>query len=265
MARALLLRITRYPLLPATSAPRPAPRLAPQLLARHAPTPLRSLSSSASISSDGPSAGRKREEVKDSNVSKEIADYLGMSDDELMEQCEMGTFKASGPGGQHRNKRESAVRLRHRPTGIIAQAVEDRSQHMNRASALARLRTLIALKVTLSDSHLFNHVISNYISVRRSINLEEYTPPVELLQILPLKSTVRGKGVGPQIGPKNPKFSPGMQALLDLLYAVEGSVSDAAKILGLSTGALSRLILSDDSLRTAANELRASKGLKPLR
>ncbi|KAK3162677.1 hypothetical protein QOZ80_1BG0092310 [Eleusine coracana subsp. coracana] len=247
MARALLLRITRYPLLPATSAPRPAPRLAPQLLARHAPTPLRSLSSSASISSDGPSAGRKREEVKDSNVSKEIADYLGMSDDELMEQCEMGTFKASGPGGQHRNKRESAVRLRHRPTGIIAQAVEDRSQHMNRASALARLRTLIALKV------------------RRSINLEEYTPPVELLQILPLKSTVRGKGVGPQIGLKNPKFSPGMQALLDLLYAVEGSVSDAAKILGLSTGALSRLILSDDSLRTAANELRASKGLKPLR
>ncbi|ONM59801.1 Class I peptide chain release factor, partial [Zea mays] len=50
-----------------------------------------------------------------------------------------------------------------------------------------------------------------------------------------------------------------MQALLDLLFAVEGSVSDATKILGLSTGALSRLILSDDSLRTAANELRASK------
>ncbi|KAF0917710.1 hypothetical protein E2562_021210 [Oryza meyeriana var. granulata] len=73
-------------------------------------------------------------------------DYLGMSDDELMGQCEMGTFKASGPGGQHRNKRESAVRLRHRPTGIIAQAVEDRSQHKNRASALSRLRTLIALK-----------------------------------------------------------------------------------------------------------------------
>ncbi|GJM92344.1 hypothetical protein PR202_ga08810 [Eleusine coracana subsp. coracana] len=204
MARALLFRITRYPLLPVTSTPRPAPRLAPQLLARYAPSPLRALSSSVSTSSDGPSASRKREEAEDGNVSKEIADYLGMSDDELMEQCEMGTFKASGPGGQHRNKRESAVRLRHRPTGIIAQAVEDRSQHMNRASALARLRTLIALK---------------------------------------------GKCAVLQ----------GMQALLDLLYAVEGSVSDAAKILGLSTGALSRLILSDDSLRTAANELRASK------
>ncbi|KAK8342824.1 hypothetical protein V6Z11_A08G267300 [Gossypium hirsutum] len=44
------------------------------------------------------------------------------------------------------NNNKSAVRLKHLPTGIIAQAVEDRSQHMNRASALARLRTLIALK-----------------------------------------------------------------------------------------------------------------------
>ncbi|KAL1088743.1 hypothetical protein V6Z11_D08G271500 [Gossypium hirsutum] len=72
--------------------------------------------------------------------------YLTLKDEELMRQCELNTFKASGPGGQHRNKRESAVRLKHLPTGIIARAVEDRSQHMNRASALARLRTLIALK-----------------------------------------------------------------------------------------------------------------------
>ncbi|CAO2195508.1 unnamed protein product [Urochloa humidicola] len=256
MARALLLRVARYPPFPTTS---PAlsqshPRLLP--LRRHAPSPLRFVpfslsSSSVSTSSDAPSdggGGRKGEGEEDSaETGSGDPDYLGMSDEDLMEQCEMGTFKASGPGGQHRNKRESAVRLKHRPTGIIAQAVEDRSQHKNRASALSRLRTLIALKV------------------RRPINLEDYTPPVELLQILPLKSTIRGKDVGSQIGPNNSKFSPGMQALLDLLYAVEGSVSDAAKILGLSTGALSRLILSDDSLRTAANELRASKGQKPLR
>ncbi|PPR85650.1 hypothetical protein GOBAR_AA35044 [Gossypium barbadense] len=140
--------------------------------------------------------------------------YLTLKDEELMRQCELNTFKASGPGGQHRNKRESAVRLKHLPTGIIAQAVEDRSQHMNRASALARLRTLIALKV------------------RNPVSLESYSPPPELLQILPRNSTHRRSDSGPQIGPNNPKFILGMQALLDLIFAVDGSISDAAKLLG---------------------------------
>uniref|UniRef100_A0A2P2K5C2 Uncharacterized protein LOC105631043 n=1 Tax=Rhizophora mucronata TaxID=61149 RepID=A0A2P2K5C2_RHIMU len=57
----------------------------------------------------------------------------------------------------------------------------------------------------------------------------------------------------------------GMQALLDIIFAVEGSVSEAAKLLGLSTGALSRLILSNDSLHMTVNDLRTSKGLKPLK
>ncbi|CAL5185011.1 unnamed protein product [Lathyrus oleraceus] len=173
--------------------------------------------------------------------------YLDLTDDDLMRQCEMGTFKSSGPGGQHRNKRESAVRLKHLPTGIIAQASEDRSQHMNRASALKRLRSLIALKV------------------RKTVDLDAYAPPRELLQILPPKSLIRGAEIGSQIGPNNPKFAMGMQALLDLIFAVDGSVSDAAKYLGLSTGAVSRLILSDDSLRKEVNDLRASKGMKPLK
>ncbi|MEA3560484.1 MAG: peptide chain release factor-like protein, partial [Candidatus Omnitrophota bacterium] len=49
-------------------------------------------------------------------------------------------YKSSGPGGQHKNKTESAVRMRHLPTGITAIATEYRSQARNRASALKRLK-----------------------------------------------------------------------------------------------------------------------------
>jgi protein subunit release factor B len=47
---------------------------------------------------------------------------------------------AGGPGGQHRNKTESGVRLQHRPTGITVTATERRSQLQNRGAALERLR-----------------------------------------------------------------------------------------------------------------------------
>lgn len=54
------------------------------------------------------------------------------------------TMRASGPGGQHMNRTESAVRVTHVPTGIQAAASEERSQHRNRALALARLAAKIA-------------------------------------------------------------------------------------------------------------------------
>jgi peptide chain release factor len=49
------------------------------------------------------------------------------------------TMRSSGPGGQHVNRTESAVRITHVPTGIVAVAREERSQHRNRSLALARL------------------------------------------------------------------------------------------------------------------------------
>lgn len=63
-----------------------------------------------------------------------------LDDDALLAECEMQCFVASGPGGQHRNKTETAVRLWHRPTGLQVTATERRSQLLNRAAAIERLR-----------------------------------------------------------------------------------------------------------------------------
>ena len=74
-------------------------------------------------------------------------DYLPLADDALLAQCDVDHYRASGPGGQKRNKTDSAVRLRHRPTALVGEAVEERSQHLNQARALRRLRLEIAYRL----------------------------------------------------------------------------------------------------------------------
>lgn len=64
------------------------------------------------------------------------------SDRESLERdCDLEFIIASGPGGQHRNKVETGVRLVHRPTGLTATATERRSQHANRETAFERMQT----------------------------------------------------------------------------------------------------------------------------
>lgn len=69
---------------------------------------------------------------------------LPESDEELLRECEVDTFRSSGPGGQHVNKTESAVRLTHSPTGLSVTSRETRSQHTNKSICLRKLRERVA-------------------------------------------------------------------------------------------------------------------------
>jgi hypothetical protein len=69
---------------------------------------------------------------------------LALPDAALLAECEETFFVAGGPGGQHRNKTESGVRLVHPPTGVTVTATERRSQLQNRGAALERLRERLA-------------------------------------------------------------------------------------------------------------------------
>src|SRR6266566_8913809 len=97
--------------------------------------------------------------------------WVKLTDSQLLAQCEVDTYRASGPGGQKRNKTSSAVRLRHLPSGLIVIAEESRSQHENRARAFRRLRQALYLKIrddmsaeTLTPETLAAH--SDYREVR---------------------------------------------------------------------------------------------------
>ena len=71
---------------------------------------------------------------------------LTLPDAELSQRCDLDFFKATGPGGQKRNKSSSAVRLTLRGSDLSVTDCTERSQHQNRARALRKLRMLLAFR-----------------------------------------------------------------------------------------------------------------------
>jgi hypothetical protein len=166
-------------------------------------------------------------------------DYLLASDDALIAQCEVDRYRASGPGGQHRNKTESAVRLRHRPTGVAALGVESRSQIENKRHAVRRLRVAIALEV-------------------REPAVDNASDRVQWL----ISSGTASFGPAMR---RTGEFWAAMADLLDVLVDGNLEIGTTAHRLGITTGALSKLLLHDDQVGRAVNAWRRNRNMRPLR
>lgn len=168
-------------------------------------------------------------------------DLLLLEDADLLAQCEVDTYRASGPGGQHRNKVSSAVRLRHDPTGIEASGEESRSQHENKRRALRRLRMKIAT------------------SLRSPAPPGARVPPV-------VRECVTGRGQRKrlEVGRRDRRYWPVVAFLLDLLDGAEGRVGEAARTVGATTGSVVSVLKADRHALAAAQEIRRRHEKKPL-
>ena len=171
--------------------------------------------------------------------------WTALTDAQLLEQCAVDTYRASGPGGQKRNKTSSAVRLRHPPTGLIVIAEESRSQHENRARALRRMRQVL------------------YLKLRDELPVAALAP--ETLAARPDYGPARDGDGRLHLGRKDPRFWPAVGVVLDVLLAVQGRVGDAAAALGVSTANLIDFLQLDDKVWEQANQMRGRFGHKPLR
>lgn len=165
--------------------------------------------------------------------------WTDLTDPQLLAQCAVDTYRASGPGGQKRNKTSSAVRLRHLPSGLLVIAEESRSQHENKAKALGRLRRELFLKLrepapALPDQH-------------------------------PLLGEARNRAGRLEVGRKDPRFWPTVGLVLDVVEHCQSRISDAAKLLAITTGNLIDFLQTDAKVWEQVNHQRTRFGQKVLK
>src|SRR5262245_22281467 len=171
--------------------------------------------------------------------------WTALTDAQLLAQCEVDTYRASGPGGQKRNKTSSAVRLRHPGSGLLVIAEESRSQHENRARALRRLRRAL------------------YLELREGVPAEERS--AERLAARADFGPARDGEGRLHLGARDARFWPAVGVVLDVLAACEARLGEAALALGTSTANLGDFLRTDDKVWEQANRMRARFGHRPLR
>ena len=157
--------------------------------------------------------------------------------DDLLRQCDETRTRRGGPGGQHRNKVETAVVLVHRPTGLSAEGSERRSQAENRRVALWRLRMTLALS---------------------------HREPPDAAGLSPLwQSRLRGRQL--MIAADHDDYPAVVAEAIDRLKAVGYEMRPAADSLGVSMSQLVKLFRVQPAAWVAINRLRREVGLPPLK
>ena len=145
---------------------------------------------------------------------------LRMTDAELLRECRQDMYKASGPGGQHRNKVTTALRLRHEAAGVQVQAEEGRSLAENRRRAVHRIRERIAIEV------------------RAPFDPAAADLPLEFKRYVSADGRLA-------VNPGNPDYALVVATALDALAEAGGSYAAAASALGVTTSQLTRFLQSD--------------------